>query len=157
VYQKYRAKYVENGDHGDWIWYYQFSNDHYASLKKLSSPQPNVATVDSGAETDPKADDKRTKNIIRDMLKDGITTSTNDLSFKIGTDEFVVNYQKQPDAVYQKYRTKYVATQYKGSEDWIWFYQFDTHKWDLMVAHKPTDDQHQTDTTTGVFKGKENQ
>jgi bla regulator protein blaR1 len=106
-----------------------------------------------------ESDSDRTTSIIRDMLEDGIITSTNGLSFKIGTDEFVVNYKKQPEAVYQKYRVRYVATQYSGSDDWIWYYYFDSQKWAFLVAHKthpaavhpPTND-----TTTGVFRGKEN-
>jgi bla regulator protein BlaR1 len=101
-----------------------------------------------------------TQRLINDLVKDGIITTTDNLSFKIGTDEFVVNYQKQPDAVYQKYRAKYVVTQYHGSHDWIWYYQFDTHRWDLMVAHKkapPVIDHPQThDSATGIFQGKQN-
>lgn len=100
-------------------------------------------------------------SIIRDMLKDGIITNTNDLSFKIGTDEFVVNYHKQPEAIYRKYRARYVATQYSGSEDWIWYCNFDTDKWALIVAHKSkvvenTDKTQTENITTGVFRGKLN-
>lgn len=108
-----------------------------------------------------ESDSERTKSLIDDLMADGIITSPDNVSFKIGTDEFVVNYQKQPEAVYQKYRARYVVTQYSGSDDWIWYYYFDTQKWAAMVAHKahpataqpPTND---VNVTTGVFKGKEN-
>lgn len=95
--------------------------------------------------------DDKTKNIIRDMMKDGIITDTDDLSFKIGTTEFVVNYKKQSEAVYQKYRAKYVPGRPKG--DWIWFYQFDTSKWDQMTGRKSNEGS--DGTATGVFQGKE--
>ncbi len=85
------------------------------------------------------------------MLKDGIITSTDDLSFKIGTTEFVVNYKKQPEEIYQKYKAKYVPKGKKG--DWIWFYKFDTNKWDQMTGRKSSEDFH--GTATGVFQGKE--
>jgi len=97
------------------------------------------------------ADDDKTNNIISDMIKDGIITSADDLSFKIGTTEFVVNYKKQPDALYQKYKAKYVPAHKKG--DWIWFYKFDTQKWDHMTGRKNSSDF--DGTATGVFQGKE--
>ena len=97
------------------------------------------------------ASDDKTNNIIRDMMKDGIITGTDDLSFKIGTTEFVVNYKKQPEAVYQRYRVKYVPSRQKG--DWIWFYHFDTNKWDQMTGRKSSGDIN--GSATGVFQGKE--
>ncbi len=99
-----------------------------------------------------ESDADKTNNIISDMMKDGIITSTNDLSFKIGTTEFVVNYKKQPEAAYQKYRAKYVPSRPKG--DWIWFYHFDTNKWDQMTGLKNSSDF--SGSATGVFQGKEN-
>jgi bla regulator protein BlaR1 len=98
-----------------------------------------------------QGEDEKTRNIINDMLKDGIITGTDDLSFKIGTTEFVVNYKKQPDAVYQKYKAKYVPAHKKG--DWIWFYKFDTEKWEKMTGRKNSADFE--GTATGVFQGKE--
>ena len=64
------------------------------------------------------------------MMQDGIITSTKDLSFKIGAVEFVVNYKKQPEDIYQKYRAKYVGNQTDG--DRVWYYSFDKDK------YKPT-------------------
>jgi beta-lactamase regulating signal transducer with metallopeptidase domain len=150
IYQKYRAKYVGDQPDGDRIWYYGFDKDKY-------KPAGNNYKASAVAKTD----SDRVKNIISDLMNDGIITSLDGLSFKIGTDEFVVNYQKQPDAVYQKYRVKYVATQYSGSEDWIWYYNFDTPKWALIVAHKYKVEENTNHTqpdnaTTGVFQGKLN-
>jgi beta-lactamase regulating signal transducer with metallopeptidase domain len=150
INQKYRAKYVGDQPDGDRIWYYGFDKDKY-------KPAGNNYKASAVAKTD----SDRVKNIISNMVNDGIITSLDGLSFKIGTDEFVVNYQKQPDAVYQKYRVKYVATQYSGSEDWIWYYNFDTPKWALIVAHKYKVEENTNHTqpdnaTTGVFQGKLN-
>lgn len=130
VYQKYRAKYVGEQPDGDLTWYYHFDTDKYNNKTNAAAP----------------TDAERTKNIISDLMQDGIITGPNGLSFKIGTDEFVVNYKKQPDAVYQKYRAKYVAGQPHGHDDWIWYYRFDEN-----TDHSPADD-----VTTGVFQGKLN-
>jgi beta-lactamase regulating signal transducer with metallopeptidase domain len=150
VYQKYRARYVGKQRDGDRAWYFYFDNEKYTAMNGLP-----------GAEAHPDARDERAKSMIDDLLKDGIITSRDNVSFKIGTDEFVVNYQKQPEAVYQKYRARYVTTQYSGSDDWIWYCNFDTHKWALIVAHKynAAEDTHKSqnnNVTTGVFKGKLN-
>jgi hypothetical protein len=150
VYQKYRARYLGKQRDGDRAWYFYFDNEKYTAMNGLP-----------GAEAHPDTGDERAKSMIDDLLKDGIITSRDNVSFKIGTDEFVVNYQKQPEAIYQKYRARYVTTQYSGSDDWIWYCNFDTHKWALIVAHKynAAEDTHKSqnnNVTTGVFKGKLN-
>jgi bla regulator protein BlaR1 len=150
VFQKYLAKYVGKQQDGDRTWCFNFDNEKYAAMN--GSPRE---------EAQPKAGDDRTKSMIDDLLKDGIITSRDNVSFKIGTDEFVVNYQKQPEAVYQKYRARYVATQYSGSDDWIWFSNFNTDKWALIVAHKynaveNTRKPEAENVTSGVFRGKLN-
>ncbi|MCC8425945.1 M56 family metallopeptidase [Mucilaginibacter sp. UR6-11] len=71
-------------------------------------------------------DDTRKAAIINDMLKDGIISTTDNLSFKISTNEFIVNSKKQPDDVYQTYRRKYVKV--VGNGEWSWMYNFDTGK-----------------------------
>lgn len=134
VHDRYYSKYGNKFDDGN----YNSSNN----TGKQSDGQGNVNLQD---------EDEKTRNIINDMLKDGIITTTDDLSFKIGTTEFVVNYKKQPEAVYQKYRAKYVPGRPKG--DWIWFYKFDTNKWDQISGRKSNEDFH--GEATGVFQGKE--
>jgi bla regulator protein BlaR1 len=167
IYQKYRTKYVGEQSDGDLIWYYHFDKDKYKAIVATRSKaagnndKASAATDQSGTKDDAKTDADHIKNIISDMMNDGIIISQNGISFKIGTDEFVVNYKKQPDAIYQKYRAKYVTGQHSGSGDWIWYYQFNEHQWDLMVAHKynaaKNMDHPQTDdVTTGVFQGKLN-
>jgi len=150
IYQKYRAKYVGSQPDGDRIWYYSFDKDKY-------KPVTNNYKASAAAKTD----SARVRSIIGDMINDGIITSPNGLSFKIGTDEFVVNYKKQPENIYQKYRAKYVDDQPHGHDDWIWYYKFDERKWDLIIAHKynlakNTDHSQTDDETTGVFQGKLN-
>ena len=70
-------------------------------------------------------DDHRRDNIISEMKKDGIITTTDNLSFKISTGEFIVNGKKQPDDVYKKYRAKYVKAT-GGHNEWSWMYNYDT-------------------------------
>lgn len=107
-------------------------------------------------QTRSESDSLRTQRMIRDLVKDRIITSTDNLSFKIGTDEFVVNYQKQTKAVYQKYRTRYVDNEAHGSDDWVWYYHFNSKKYSAIVASKRYAPQF-IDSTTGVFRGKLNQ
>jgi bla regulator protein BlaR1 len=70
-------------------------------------------------------DDVRKETIINDMLKDDIISTTDNLSFKISTDEFIVNGKKQPDEVYQTYKKKYVKL---TNGEWSWMYNYDTAK-----------------------------
>jgi len=71
-------------------------------------------------------DDERRDRVINDMLKDGLITTRDNLSFKISTNEFIVNGKKQPDNIYQKYRAKYVKI--TGHGEWSWLYNYDTDK-----------------------------
>jgi len=125
---------------------------HDRIYSKFGKKGEDGSYASSYTDNNPKfTSDDKTNNIINDMLKDGIIANAEDLSFKIGTTEFVVNYIKQTDAVYQKYRTKFVPAHKKG--DWIWYYNFDTNKWDRMTGHKNSGDF--DGTATGVFQGKE--
>ena len=121
----------------------------YTKFYKKSENYSRGSNINSN--TGLESGDEKTKTIVRDMMKDGIITDTDDLSFKIGTTEFVVNYKKQPEATYQKYRAKYVPNRQKG--DWIWFYRFDTNKWERMTGRKNNGDS--DGAATGVFQGKE--
>jgi len=96
-------------------------------LNKLVTLAPKIAASGKSETTrHPDSDDNRTKSLISDLVKDGIITSTNDLSFKIGNNEFIVNYKRQPEVIHQKYRVKYVADQRDGN--WAWFYHFDNSR-----------------------------
>lgn len=143
VFQRISAKYGRKGESGS------YSSAYEDTKPGQAQAYTNYNTADAGKQT--QDGDEKTRSIIADMLKDGIITTTDDLSFKIGTTEFVVNYKKQPEAVYQKYKAKYVPGHQKG--DWIWFYQFDTQKWDQISGRKSSGDFH--GTATGVFQGKE--
>jgi bla regulator protein BlaR1 len=68
-------------------------------------------------------DDKRRDQVINEMINDGIIKTRDNLSFKISTNEFIVNGKKQPDDVYQKYRAKYVKI---TNGEWSWMYNYDT-------------------------------
>jgi len=70
------------------------------------------------------SDDERRKQAIDDMVKEGIISTRDNLSFKLSTEEFIVNGKKQPDDVYQRYRAKYVKI--TGHNQWSWYYNYDT-------------------------------
>lgn len=156
IHQKYRAKYVADQKNGNWDWYYKYSTDKYTAITnnnntyKTATDKYHATANEYKPTAAAKNNDTYTQSLISDLMKDGIITNPYKLSFKIGTDEFVVNYQKQPDAVYQKYRAKYVTPRYSGKGDWIWYYSFDTDKWDSKYnAATQTNN-----ITTGVFQGK---
>lgn len=68
--------------------------------------------------------ENRSKQAIADMMNDGIIQTTDNLSFKLGTSEFIVNGKKQPEDVYLRYRAKYVKS--TGHNEWTWFFNYDT-------------------------------
>lgn len=67
-------------------------------------------------------DDERRDKMIGELMNDGIITSKDNLSFKISTSEFIVNGKKQPDAVYQKYKVRFVKN---TNGEWSWMYNYD--------------------------------
>ncbi|MDP9080820.1 MAG: M56 family metallopeptidase [Bacteroidota bacterium] len=95
----------------------------FTSSVKLNN---QVTAASKTTQANFKSDAEKTRSIISEMMKDGIITSPNGLSFKIGKNEFVVNYKKQPENIYQKYKAKYVGAQPDG--DWDWFYHFDNSR-----------------------------
>lgn len=60
---------------------------------------------------------KLIKGIVEDLKNDGIVKDTETISFSINNKELIVNGVKQPDAVHQKFRKKYL----KGESDNINF------------------------------------
>jgi hypothetical protein len=58
------------------------------------------------------------KQILADMLNDGLISSTANLAFKLSNKEFVINGKTQPDDIYQKYRGKYVPA--GAGPGWAW-------------------------------------
>lgn len=106
------------------------------ALPALSPLPAKVATHAKPPVAD-KADSANVK-IIKELMADGIITSKNNLSFKLSTSEFVVNNKKQPDNIYQKYRSEYVPS--GKVNEWSWYYNFDT------TAKKQTERQSVTTT-----------
>lgn len=107
-------------------------------------PRPAVSPVAAiaqpaipakAAKTAASFDNKeRTRQIIADMISDGIIRDATDISFKIGTEEFVVNYKKQPDAVWKKYKAKYIDDRHSGPGSWNWYDNFDAGKYYQKTA-----------------------
>ncbi len=133
VYQKYRARYVDDEVHrGEWIWYYQFETRKWEAMsahKRIRSTDPREfksGIFRSNPKEDLDSNVERTKQIISDMMKDGIVTDTDDLSFKTGNNKFIVNYKRQPEAIHRKYRSKYIDSQNDGQTDW--YYHYDNSK-----------------------------
>lgn len=97
------------------------------SRKAATTPYPtNYAYTAAGKGAIARKDSVEREHIIDDMKKDGLIQTTDNLSFKIGTKEFIVNGKKQPDDIYQKYRAKYVKV--VGHREWSWYYNFDTNQ-----------------------------
>lgn len=125
AYKKYAANYQASVTS-----YHAKSTTYYASsttTRPEYTPHP-VATPAKLAELAPLADPdaQRVKSMISDLYKDGIIASTKGVSFKVGSKGFIVNYQQQPDAVFKKYRDKYVPDRQDG--EWDWYYNFDSDK-----------------------------
>lgn len=94
----------------------------YVAGKPYSPYKPNEVYKGPAI---PLKDEERRDKVISEMISDGLITSKNNLSFKISTSEFIVNGKKQPDAIYQKYRAKYVKIVKNG--EWSWLYNYDTN------------------------------
>ncbi|MBE9463144.1 M56 family metallopeptidase [Dyadobacter subterraneus] len=52
--------------------------------------------------------EKLQNNLIEDLIKEGVVKSKNNLSYKLNSEELVVNGVKQPAALHQKIKEKYV-------------------------------------------------
>jgi hypothetical protein len=72
-----------------------------------------------------KEETYKSKALISDMLNDHIITEEGStLSFKLSTQEFVVNGIKQPEPVYSRYKSKYIKP--SGHSEVTWYYNYDT-------------------------------
>lgn len=88
---------------------------------------------------------------IDDMIKDGLIKSRDNLSFMMSNKEFIINYKKQPDDVFQKYKAKYVKT--SGHGDWSWMYNYDTEKHTESSTTIDNTSEKSTDTVRKVRPG----
>jgi bla regulator protein BlaR1 len=147
VYQKYRDKYANTNGDGDWSWSYTNLNNNGVSTTANATTQANstVTKPSLRAKLSPlsakldtirkplvsvrKPVNKSTSQsdeAIALMISDGLIKSRDNLSFKISNKEFILNYKKQPDDVFQKYKARYVKSTGKG--DWAWMYNYDSDK-----------------------------
>jgi bla regulator protein BlaR1 len=110
---------------------YLDSAKHYQKLGKLYAAQPIAAHKPYGVKRidyklyNSDEDKARRDGAINDMLKDGLIKSRDNLSFKISNKELIINYQKQPEEVFQKYKAKYVKN---TTGEWSWMYNYDSDK-----------------------------
>ncbi len=78
----------------------------YKKTGYMQAYQPATAyttsTLQYKAATTEYASDKQRNLAINDMIKDGLIQSKDNLSFKLSTEEFILNGKKQPDEVYKK-------------------------------------------------------
>ncbi|HEY4327166.1 MAG TPA: M56 family metallopeptidase [Mucilaginibacter sp.] len=56
--------------------------------------------------------------ITADLMKDGLITDPGNLVFKLTDEEFILNGKKQDDAIFQRYKRKYVPA--GNSTNWTW-------------------------------------
>lgn len=65
-----------------------------------------------------------TAKLIDNMLKDGLIKNREHLSFKLTNTEFIINGKLQEDAVFQRYKKKYVPPVKQGDQ-WSWLHNFE--------------------------------
>jgi beta-lactamase regulating signal transducer with metallopeptidase domain len=75
----------------------------------------------------PYNDDTNREKLTAALIADGIIHKKEDLrSFKLSDKEFIVNDEKLPDEIYQKYRKAFVKAPEKGKQgSWSWMYNYD--------------------------------
>ena len=57
--------------------------------------------------------------ITADMFKDGLITSDKVLNFTLSKTEFIINGEKQSDAIFERYKSKYVPiAEQRGNWSW---------------------------------------
>lgn len=64
--------------------------------------------------------DKTSGDIIKDLIKAGIIKNQNNLSYKLGNDELVVNGKKQPEDIHNKLKKKYL----KNNAQTTYYYEY---------------------------------
>jgi hypothetical protein len=127
IFQKYKAEFVQEVSNasGTWAWMYHFDSD--AKVEDAVTPYTRENGLYTKKAIDYKSyvslkDNERRDKMIDELMKDGIITSKSNLSFKIGTSDFIVNGKKQPDDVYQKYKTHFVKN---TTGVWSWAFNYD--------------------------------
>jgi len=60
------------------------------------------------------------KKLVADLLQDGLITDPKDVSFTLNDKEVIVNGKKQSDAIYRKYKEKYIPA--NAGSGWSWTY-----------------------------------
>jgi bla regulator protein BlaR1 len=60
------------------------------------------------------------KKLVADLLQDGLITDPKDVSFTLNDKEVIVNGKKQSDAIYRKYKGKYIPAD--AGSGWSWTY-----------------------------------
>lgn len=82
------------------------SNNQNRSNSKTTSKTGTQRTVESVTSTD--ADEHDYKNIIKDLLKDGIIKNDKKLSYKLDKNSLIINDVRQNESYHQKYKNKYL-------------------------------------------------
>jgi len=99
------------------------SSSHKAkSSSKVSVKTGTQRVVESVTSTD--TDDHDYKNIIKDLIKDGIIKTQNKLSYKLDKNGFIINGVKQNSSFHQKYKSKYLP---KSNSALLYEYQETTN------------------------------
>jgi bla regulator protein BlaR1 len=91
----------------------------------VKAVDPVVIIVKPAIPVAPKQDAYQSKVLISDMINDHIIgEEISTLSFKLSSQEFVVNGIKQSEPVYSKYKSKYIQS--GGHREITWYYNYDT-------------------------------
>ena len=85
------------------------NREQAAEHRKLAEEHRKLAEVSrKQAEVNRAAFQKLQEELIDDLIKEGVIKDENNLSYKLNSDELVVNEVKQAPAVHQKFKHRYV-------------------------------------------------
>jgi bla regulator protein BlaR1 len=96
---------------------YEEQKNYVSDAYRYRNPYPSYQQMGEErkrlqAETD--------KKLVADLLQDGLITDPKDVSFTLNDKEVIVNGKKQSDAIYRKYKGKYIPAD--AGSGWSWTY-----------------------------------
>jgi len=98
---------------------YSYANarPYYANYR--AGYRPDSAYRPEAMEDRRKRDSIAVAAITADMFKDGLITTDKVLNFTLSNTEFIINGEKQTDAIFERYKSKYVPiAEQRGNWSW---------------------------------------
>lgn len=123
VFQRYRQQYVPANAGNNWDWSY---NGPTTGNPNDTNDRSNWRSRDWDAYSKQMAADRqrieaeRDKELVADLLQDGLITDPNNVTFTLSNKKLEINGTKESDEIYKKYKDKYIPD--NGNGDWSWTY-----------------------------------